>query len=423
MRRNRWSRASVVGGLGATVLATSAMGYALVIGATEYLGAAEGALFLTFWGLVMGVGSALSPVEQEVSRQTAEAVAAGRRPDSGTIRALAVTQAVAIAVVAVLAVPVANAQLFGEHRELALVAGGAVIAFPALYAIRGLLIGAGATGSYSTILLAEAGGRLLVFTAFLAAGLGGLTWLSIAVAAGSCMWLPFLSQVLGLIQKEPSREPWGALWRRMLGLIVSAGLTASVLTGYPVVVKLVAPNGSEDVLSGLFLAVSLLRSPLLLVLAPIQALAVPAVVRAVYQPGGARRLRRLVALGACATLVAGLLAGAMAYGAGPSTFHLLYPEKVVVPAWAMAGLGWSGVALAGTMLMASVLVARKQAGQVATVWAVVAWLSLLVLLLSPGEILFRAVLGATVAPTVGLAVALTVVRTTREADKGTGSLV
>ncbi|UOX93052.1 hypothetical protein MUY14_21430 [Amycolatopsis sp. FBCC-B4732] len=411
MRRDR----SAIGGLGATAFATSAMGYLLVITATEYLGAAENALFLGFWGLLMGVGSALSPLEQELSRQTAEAAAEGRRPDSGAVRAFAVTQAVAIAVTAVLAVPVVNAQLFGRHRELALVAGCGIVAFPALYAMRGLFIGAGLTGRYSAILLAEAGARLLLFAAFAGAGLGGVTWLSIAVAAGSCGWLPFTARALGLVEKSPSREPWGALGRRMLGLILGAALTASVLTGYPAVVKLLAPSGSEDVLGGLFLAVSLLRSPLLLVLAPVQTLAVPAVVRLLHRPGGPRRLRRLAVLGAGGTLVAGLIAGALAYAVGPWVFRLLYRDKFAVPAWTMAGLAWSGVALAATMPAVAVLVARKQTARVLTVWAVVAGLSVLVLLLSPGGILFRAVLGATTAPTAGSAVALTMVLATRDA--------
>ncbi|HET6707590.1 MAG TPA: hypothetical protein VFH84_21655, partial [Amycolatopsis sp.] len=73
----------------------------------------------------------------------------------------------------------------------------------------------------------------------------------------------------------------------------------------------------------------------------------------------------------------------------------------------------SGIALAATMLTVAVLVGRKQTGRVVTVWAVVAGSSLLVLLVSPGGILFRAVLGATVAPTVGLAVALALVAAAR----------
>ncbi|WP_158070214.1 hypothetical protein [Amycolatopsis regifaucium] len=49
------------------------------------------------------------------------------------------------------------------------------------------------------------------------------------------------------------------------------------------------------------------------------------------------------------------------------------------------------------------------------VWTVVAGLSLLVLLTSPGAIVPHATLGATVAPTAGLAVALIMVITTRDA--------
>lgn len=385
------------------------MGYALLLLAGRHLSPAENAVFLGFWGLLLGMGSALSPVEQELSRQTAVAVSKGRKPDSGVVRAFAVTQVVAVVVAAVLAVPAVNARLFDGHRELALVAGCGIVAFPALYGMRGLFIGAGRSGRYAAILLAEAGARLVLFAGFVVAGISGLTWLAVAVAIGSCAWLPFGFRARTLVEPSPASEPWGASWRRMLGLTLSAALTASVLTGYPAVVKLVAPPGSEDALGGLFLAVSLLRSPLLLVLAPIQTLAVPTVVRVLHQPDGARRLRRIAAAGAGATLVTGLLAAAVAYVAGPWVFHLLYRDKFTVSAWTMAGLGWSGVVLAATMLTVAMLVAQKQTGRVVLVWAVVAALSLLVLLSVPGGILFRAVLGATVAPTAGLMVALALV--------------
>jgi len=385
------------------------MGYVLLLLAGKHLSSAENAVFLGFWGLLMGMGSALSPVEQELSRQTALAAAQGAKPGSSVVRAFVVTQLVAVAVAAVLAVPAVNAQLFDQHRELALVAGFGIVAFPALYGMRGLFIGAGQSGRYSAILLAEAGARLVLFVGFVVAGISGLTWLAVAVAIGSCAWLPFGVRARALVEPSPSSEAWGALWRRMLGLTVSSALTASVLTGYPAVVKLVAPRGSEDALGGLFLAVSLLRSPLLLVLAPIQTLAVPTVVRMLHQPDGARRLRRIAAAGAGVTLVVGLIVAAVAYVAGPWVFHLLYQDKFTVSAWTMASLGWSGIMLAATMLTVAVLVAQKQTGRVVLVWAVVAGLSLLVLLSVSGGILFRAVLGATVAPTVGLTVALTLV--------------
>ncbi len=68
------------------------------------------------------------------------------------------------------------------------------------------------------------------------------------------------------------------------------------------------------------------------------------------------------------------------------------------------------------MLAVAVLVAQKQTGRVVTVWAVVAGLSLLVLVSVPGGILFRAVRGATVAPTEGLAVAVALVTVSAEAE-------
>ncbi|MET8997263.1 hypothetical protein [Amycolatopsis sp. NPDC004169] len=402
-----------------TVLATSSMGSVLIFGASMYLSSADNAAFLSFWGVLMGVSSALSPVEQEISRQAAAAATRERKPGPNSVRAFAVSQTVAVTVAALLAVPLVNAQLFGQHRGLTIVAEIGIVAIPALYAMRGMFVGSGKIGRYSTILLAEAGTRLALFTGFIIAGLRGPSWLGFAVAGGSCAWLPFTLCIRESVDNSAPSEPWAALWRRMLGLILGSALTASVLTGYPALVKLVAPRGSEEALSGLFLAVSLIRSPLLLVLSPIQTLAVPTIVRVLQQTEGQRRIKQYAVAGAGGTLIVGLITSTVAFLVGPWMFHLLYRDKFVVSASTMAALGWSGTALAATMLTSTVLVARKQAGRVAAVWAAVAAVTLL-LLASTYTIDVRAVLGAVVGPTVGLAVALVMVISGRDPEAGTG---
>ncbi|MGV9295407.1 hypothetical protein [Amycolatopsis sp. NPDC003676] len=394
------------GALGLTIVAASILGYLVLLIAGKYLSPAENAVFLGFWGLVMGVGSALSPLEQELSRQTAVAEVAGARPDATVFRACAVSQSVAFVAAGLTLVPSVNAQFFGPRSSLGLVAFFGIAAFPALYATRGVLIGAGRSRAYSVILLAEAGLRMAAFLACVAAGIAGLTWLAVSVAAGSFAWLFFIPAARGTVDRSVPGEAWDAVLRRMLGLTVSAALTASVLTGYPAVVKLLAPSGSDDQLGGLFLAVSLVRSPLLLVLAPVQTLAVPMVVRITNRPDGAGRLRRIVAWGGVGALVAGVVAAVGAYVAGLWLFGLLYQDKYRISGWTMAALGWSGIMMAATLLAAATLVARKKTGSVVLVWAVVAAASFLVLVSAPGGIFFRAVAGATAAPTIGLLTAV-----------------
>lgn len=401
-----WRVAQSIGILGATVGTTSVAGYLLLLIASSYLSAAENTIFLGFWGFIMGLGSALSPIEQEISRHTADAAAAGRRPDATVVRAFAVTQTIAIIFGLVALVPEVSNKLFGPNYSLGVVAMCGVVAFPALYATRGLLIGAGKVGEYSAILLAEALPRVVFCGILVAMGVAGVPWFAAAVATGSFGWIFFATKARGAVDFDFHAESWRAVIPRMLGLILSAALTASVLTGYPAVVKLVAPLDSEERLAGILLAISLLRSPLLLILAPAQTLAIPTVVRISKQPGGARKLRRFVILGAGVAAFLGLAVSAIAYAAGPWLFNILYKGKYDVSSWVMACLGWSGIMLAAIMLAAAAMVARKKTSQVVAVWAAVAAASFALLVGIPGDIILRTVIGATVAPTCGLIIAI-----------------
>ena len=402
------------GVLGLSVAASSALGYPLLLLAAGHLNAADNAVFLGFWGLLMGVGSSLSPLEQELSRQAAEA--AGNKLTNSAWRSFVVTQSFAAVIGAAVLIPAVSDRFFSQHYPLAVIILCGVIAFPALYGIRGLLIGRGQAARYSAVLLTEAGLRFTFFVLLVAAGIAGLPWLAAAAAAGSFAWLFFVPWAKGAIDFRSSQETWGAIGRRMLGLTASAVLIASVLTGYPAVVKLITPPGDEDLLSGVLLGISLLRSPLLLLVSPVQALAIPAVVRMSAHPDSPRRLRRTVMFGGVATALFGLVAATGAYLAGPWVFELLYRDKYDVPAWSMAGLGWSGVMLAATLVAAAVLVARRRTSQVVAVWTTVAAASVVLLLGFPGDMLVRTMVGATFAPTLGLmaAIVLLLARDTRK---------
>ena len=101
-------------------------------------------------------------------------------------------------------------------------------------------------------------------------------------------------------------------------------------------------------------------------------------------------------------LALGLLVAAGAYVLGPWVFGLLYKERYNISSWTMAGLGWSGIALAATMLAVAAMVARKKTSHVLGVWATVSATGLILLICVPGDIVLRAVIGATAAPTLGL---------------------
>jgi O-antigen/teichoic acid export membrane protein len=379
-----------LGKIGVAMLAGSLLGYALTVLVGRVLAPGEYATFMTFWGLLFGLGSAVSPVEQEVARLSAEAHVAGRRTGMDVVRALA-TAGVVVAVVGV---------VDGNYAlgVIVLVAG---VAFAAQFAVRGLLIGRDETTSYAWLLTVEAAIRMVAIGVILAVGLGRMVPFAIAVGLGSFVWLPFARRAGAQVDRHVRGAPVG---RRVSTLLLSSALTASVITGFPAMVALLAPGGDNTKLGAFYAALAVARIPLLL-FAAVQALAVPMVVRLSVTEEGRHRLRRLLSLGGIGGVALAAVAAAVAVPVGPWVVRLLYGSKYVVAGWAVAGLMWSAVLLAMIQLLAAVMVARKRVGHVLVTWAVVAVLTALTLALLPGDPLVRATIGLGVGPFAGFVVA------------------
>ncbi|MEU4801347.1 hypothetical protein [Actinosynnema sp. NPDC023587] len=393
-----------LGTVGLATLLAAGLGYPLLMVTARVFTTADNEVFLTFWGLVFGAGSALSPVEQEVSRQAALADVAGRRSGFGAVQVVAVCAVAAVLLGVTVSLPPVADRLFGDGGgTIALVAAAAVIGFAFQFGLRGLLIGHHRVKPYSGLVVTEALLRAVLLGALVVAGVTGLLPLTVAVAVGSFAWLVFAWRGRSLVDlRSGDREPWGVVARRMFVLVLSAGLTASVLTGYPAIARLFQPPEESGALAAMFLTLTVARLPLLL-LSPVQAMAVPAVVRLSVDEGGRRRLRALLAKGAAVAV--GVAGAGAALGAllGPWAIGFVFGSDYAVESWVVAALVWSSVLLGAVMLLAAVLVARKHLGALVSLWAVVAALSVLVLWLSPGDIVVRAVLGLVVAPTAGLA--------------------
>jgi O-antigen/teichoic acid export membrane protein len=392
------------GKIGVSLIVAIGLGYVLTVGIGRLLSPTDYAVFVSFWGVLMGLGSALSPLEQELSRQSAVAELAGGRAGKPALRAVATSTAVVVAVGLVLLIPPINHKLFGGHDVLAVVVLVAGISFASQFAARGLLIGRHQVRTFSWLVIGEAAARALVLGALVLAGLTGLVPFALAVAAGSFAWLLFLRPVSRLVDPHADGESWRRVGGRILLLMVGAALTASVITGYPAMVRLLVPGGEDERLGQLFAALTVARVPLLL-LSPVQSLAVPVVVRLSSAEDGRHRLRRLLALGTLGALLLAAAGAAVGLLIGPWAVRLLYGPSYQVDGWSVAGLVWSAVLLTAMQLLAAVLVARTEARRVLVTWAVVAAVSAAVLLCWPGGAVLRAVLGLIAGPTVGIAVA------------------
>lgn len=401
------------GRIGLYLLVAIALGYVLTVIWGRVLPPDDNKVLLSFWGMLMGVGAALSPLEQEISRQSAHAALEGRKSGRPALIAFATSAIAVVVVVLFTLIPAVTDKVYGGQFSLAVIVFAGGLSFAFQFAARGLLVGHNHVRSYSWLILAEAAVRLLVLAALVLAGLTQLYWFAIAAATGSFAWLLFARGAARLVDPQVEKDvPVRPIVSNMLMLLAGAGLTASVITGYPAMVSLLAPAGDDAKLGVLFLALFVARTPLML-LSPIQAIAVPTVVRLSSTDEGKHRLRRLLALGSAGALALAALGAVVGYLIGPWVVRLVYGAKNDPEAWWMAGLVWSSVLLTAMQLLAAVLVAQAKATKVLITWAAVVVATAGVLLFFPGDTVVRAVVGLAAGPTVGLAVVMAfVVRST-----------
>lgn len=387
-----------VAGIGVAIGVASVAGYALLVLTGRMLTPAEFGLFVSFWGVLFGIGGSLSIVEQEAARQTA--TRPGERLPS--MHAVAVSAAVlaGLMAAATLLPPVAL-RLYGDaNSRIGLVVVLAAIGFAVQFAVRGTLIGSGAVRQYAGIVVAEAVARLAVLLALAAAFGVNLSTAAIAVASGSYAWLAWLAHARRVApwMRLDSRE-WGAVFRRTASLMVAAALTASVITGYPAMVTALTDRAPGNAGGAVFAALTVSRVPLLLV-SPLQAVAVPAVVRwrAHAHSSGGSRLRRLLIAGSLLAVALGIIGGAAGWLWGPAVVRLVYGPAYDVASAVVATLVLSAFLLAWVLLMSAALVALAAYRRMTVMWLAAAGTTAVWLAASPMGVVETTAVGALVGP-------------------------
>jgi O-antigen/teichoic acid export membrane protein len=203
--------------------------------------------------------------------------------------------------------------------------------------------------------------------------------------------------------------------------MVAAALTASVITGYPSLVTALT-GGAPGAAGGIvFAALTVSRLPLLLI-SPVQAVAVPFVARAHTAAGidGGATLRKGLVLGCLAFGVLGVLAAAAAWLVGPWVVRLVYGPDYDVSAAAMALLVLSASLLAWVQLLSAALIALAAHRQMLTTWAVAVVSTVVWLLVSGLDVVATTAVGSLVGPVTALAFAVPVVwRLSRKKVAGT----
>jgi O-antigen/teichoic acid export membrane protein len=403
----RRAAGSGVARIGVAIGIGSLAGFALLALVGRALRPAEFGLFVAFWGVLFGVGSSLSTIEQETARHAARGTDHSPGPAASAVTTAAAMLA-GLAAATTLLPPVAE-RLYGRaDSRLGLIVVIAAFGFAVQFAVRGQLIGSGAVRRYARIVVAEAAARLVVLLAVLVLVGVDLVTAAVAVAAGSFAWLAWPGHARDVLpDRGLSPADWRAATGRAGSLMAGAALTASVITGFPTLVTALTGEAPGTAGGVVFAALTVSRVPLLLV-SPVQALAVPFVVRAHDRAGadGASEVRRALLLGSLLFAVLGAVAAAAAWMGGPWVVRLLYGNEYDVSAVAFALLVFSACLLAWVQLLSAALIALAAHRRMLMTWVIAVVSTAAWLVASPLDVVATTAVGSLVGPLAALAYAV-----------------
>ena len=376
-------------------LVSGLSGYVALILAARSLSPADNAQFLVFWGVVFAMYGVLIGVTTETTR----AVSAAVGQTSGPVRLMPVLLGFSLALVAAVGVTGAvwAPHVFGPHWTALL---GATVVGTALFsvhvAVAGVASGRRAWSGYSLLVAGETATRLALFAvvAAVAANVAGFAFAS-AVASGFWLLTTLFSRRYRDLWSQRVDDDVRGLVRRLVASCSAAGVSALLLVGYPVLLRITTP---DDVFAGaapIVLAVSLCRAPLLVPLGAYQNV----VVTRVATHGVRALVPVLVGIGGL-TLVGSLAA----WPVGP------WALRIVNPDYHVAGPVFAGLVLgAGLVAVLTVTGAAAVGLDHHTVY-LTGWISAtvttVVVLLVPGDLEVRVVASLLVGPAVGVAVHL-----------------
>lgn len=403
------ARGRQLGLLSASFFTASGLGLLLLVVVARWLTPAENAHFQAVWGLIFAFGSVLGAVEQEVTRRATSAAIDGRRTPVGAVQAIALAAlACLVLLAALLATPPGRVIVQGSGPVIALTLLS-VLNFSVLILARGVLLGAHALRGYAALLVGEALMRLVIVGVLVLLDVdAAVEWAVFATVIGSLVWLGALGRLASSMDWSGGRDPWRGVGGTVAALAIANGLSALVLTGFPAVAAVVLGNPGE--LSVLFAVITLARTPLAL-LAPVQALTVPTVVR--WSRGGdTHRLSRALRNIAVGSAVAALLGAAVGYVIGPWGVALVLGADYR-PGPTMAALVAAATCvMAGALLQAAALVALQRYWPLTACWATAIASAAVLMLAAPWDAEQRGLGGFTLASVVAFLATAVAVRTT-----------
>lgn len=269
--------------------------------------------------------------------------------------------------------------LLSDHHGSAIglmAIGLASYAFQAV--LSGILSGLGLWTQYAWLLALDSGIRLLLAVLAWAMGLGIWIFLLLTVI-GAASWLVII------LSSTRARGSLGAridvsaraFARRSLSAMLATGASAALITGFPVFIQATSePDaGSLVTISGIMMAVTLTRAPILV---PLQRFQSALIVRFVEQR---ERLYSALFTPIAAVLLIGVIGAGAAWLLGPWILGLLFDEGFAVPGIILALLTFASACTGSLMITGAACLAVEKHSWYVAGWITASTVAFLTLLL------------------------------------------
>ena len=387
-------------GVAVAAVVVALAGYLVILVAAHTLTKAENADFLSYWGLLFFCSGVMAGIQSEATRAVHTSRMAPDERRRTSVLAVGLGLGAAVAVLVLATAPLWESAVLGSDPDptilLALVAIGTV-GFAGHNAVIGTLAGNGRWTAFSWLLGGEAMARLaLTLVAAVITLVRPQVGLPAAAALAALTWVVVLTWPGARAVRAAARTrvagTAGGLVRRMAPAMIGAASSATLLVGFPIMLRLTTEGPEYALAAPLLLAVQLTRAPLMVPLGAFQGVAITHVL-----DHGAAALTRIGAI----IVGIGAVGAAAAWAVGPWVM-LIFGSGYRVPGAVLAGLTAGAATLALLTLSGAMTIALGRHRLFAVGWFLAAAVTVVLLVVGPDDVATRAVLALAVGPLVGV---------------------
>jgi O-antigen/teichoic acid export membrane protein len=374
------------------------IGYLITWLVPRAIGFADYSVYAIYWSFLFLVVSALSGIQQEVTRATSPS-----RPGAAHSRSPVPFFAIGTALVVfggvVATAPAWMALEFpGQGWSLVWPLATGVSFYVLVAVISGSLYGVRAWPQLFWMISSDAIIRLvgIVFVLAFSHNVVLLAWMvAVPFPAVVILLWPWVRR--SLVSRTHLDVDIRKLAWNVCRTILAAASMGLMVSGFPFLLGLTASNAPKTQLGLLILAITLTRAPLIVVVMALQSYLV------VFFRTRGESLRPLLGRGLALIGIVDLVLAVAALLAGPPVFSVLFPTEPVPTGWLLAVLVASSGLVAALCVSGPAVLSRGRHGVYGGGWAAAA-LATIVCILLPLDLEARCILALLAGPLTGLAV-------------------